>query len=318
MRPFLGRDVPLSEKTGTRQSVPKGRFSHAPMMIEKTVTDSMLETEHRGSFAGDSGKVRLLQFPRLLECEGLLHGVLTRWGGVSKIPFNAMNVSYGVGDDPERVRANLRILQEALGIPSIGVMNQRHGGECLVLAKNVPGEVVFPLPGDALITDRTGLALMVKQADCQAVILFDPHRRVIANVHCGWRGNVHNILGEAVNRMRRAFGTAPEDLLAAIGPSLGPCCGEFIPYREIFPPAFRRFMVRENYFDLWALSRWQLEKAGLKGANIVTAGVCTRCRTALFFSYRGEGITGRFATLVMLETDRPGHHLPEAEKGTGI
>jgi len=89
--------------------------------------------------------------------------------------------------------------------------------------------------------------------------------------------------------------------MAAIGPSLGPCCGEFITHEQIFPNEFRQFMVRENYFDLWRISRWQLLNAGLIEENIEVAGICTRCRTDMFYSYRAEGITGRFATVAMLK-----------------
>ena len=88
--------------------------------------------------------------------------------------------------------------------------------------------------------------------------------------------------------------------MAAIGPSLGPCCAEFVTYRDIFPEEFDRFMVDENHFDLWALSSWQLENAGMRPENIEVAGLCTRCRTDLFYSYRAEGNTGRFGTVAML------------------
>jgi copper oxidase (laccase) domain-containing protein len=111
---------------------------------------------------------------------------------------------------------------------------------------------------------------------------------------------VHNILKKTVIRMTAAFHCNESELLAAIGPSLGPCCAEFVSHKEIFPRAFEQFMVRDNYFDLWSMSRWQLEGAGLRRENIEVAGICTRCCTDLFYSYRGEGKTGRFGTIAML------------------
>jgi hypothetical protein len=141
---------------------------------------------------------------------------------------------------------------------------------------------------------------MVKQADCQAVILYDPVKRVVANVHCGWRGNARHFIPAVLRRMNREFGTEPQDLRAAIGPSLGPCCAEFVTYKDLFPEDLHRFRVRENFFDLWEISRRQLVDAGLREANIETAGICTRCRTDLFFSYRARKVTGRFATVAML------------------
>jgi YfiH family protein len=144
------------------------------------------------------------------------------------------------------------------------------------------------------------VAIMVKQADCQAVILYDPVREVLANVHCGWRGNTHNVLSAAVRRMTGEFGTRPRDLRAAIGPSLGPCCAEFVTHETLFPETFARYRVQRNHFDLWEISRWQLAEAGVREDHIETAGLCTRCRTDLFFSYRAEKVTGRFATVAML------------------
>ncbi len=100
--------------------------------------------------------------------------------------------------------------------------------------------------------------------------------------------------------MKKDFGCIESHLLAGVSPSLGPCCAEFVSHKEIFPDAFKRFMVQENYFDLWAISRLQLESAGLKGCNIEIAGICTRCKADLFYSYRGEGKTGRFGAIAML------------------
>jgi len=100
--------------------------------------------------------------------------------------------------------------------------------------------------------------------------------------------------------MEKEFACSAKELRAAIGPSLGPCCGEFKEYREIFPPAFSRYMVRENYFDLWAISCHQLMDAGIRAENIETAEICTKCNEDLFFSYRANKVTGRFATVAML------------------
>jgi len=102
-------------------------------------------------------------------------------------------------------------------------------------------------------------------------------------------------------RMKSEFGCEPGDITAAIGPSLGPCCSEFKTYREIFPPEFVTHMVSENHFDLWEISRMQLLRAGLMKEKIEIAGVCTKCNTDLFYSYRGEGETGRFGTVAMLK-----------------
>ena len=101
--------------------------------------------------------------------------------------------------------------------------------------------------------------------------------------------------------MEKEFSSRPADIHAAVGPSLGPCCGEFKGHEEYFPASFNKFQVGEDYFDLWAVSCWQLLEAGVTQAHIEVCGVCTSCRTDLFYSYRREGKTGRFAVTAMLK-----------------
>ena len=240
------------------------------------------------------------QYPRLLLNRQLVHGVFTRQGGVSDPPFNRLNTSYRAGDRQENVTTNLRRIKETVGAERLIFMHQCHGIDIAVLRKDRPDKPGSVLSADALITDIPQVALLVKQADCQGVIVFDPQKKVVANAHCGWRGNVQNILGRVVTRMEQDFGSRRSDLFAAIGPSLGPCCAEFVSHEEIFPDDFLRFMVRENYFDLWAISCRQLVDAGLGEENIEVAGICTCCRIDMFYSYRAEGKTGRFGTVAML------------------
>jgi YfiH family protein len=246
-------------------------------------------------------EIPFFQFPRLSSHRQLMHGIFTRHGGVSHPPFNTLNTSNSVGDRQENVEENLRKIRNVIKAKDIVHVKQSHGDGIFVLSQNKSAKYNGTSSADAMITDVTGIALLVKQADCQGTIIYDPNRNVVANVHCGWRGNVQNILGRVVVRMKEKFGCEKSDLLAAIGPSLGPCCSEFVSHKDIFPEVFERFMVQENHFDLWAASCWQLQGAGLQKKNIEVAGICTRCRTDLFYSYRGEGKTGRFGTVAMLQ-----------------
>ncbi|MBW2103192.1 MAG: laccase domain-containing protein [Deltaproteobacteria bacterium] len=232
--------------------------------------------------------MNFFRFPALQGQPGLTH---------------AVNLSYTVGDRPERVRENLDRVKRFLGAEKLLFMDQCHGDGIVVFRARMDGALGPPPPrADALITDVPGAALLVKQADCQAVILYDPEKRVAANVHCGWRGNVCNVLGRVVERMVREFGCRAERLRAAIGPSLGPCCGEFRDYGKLFPSAFLRYRVDDCRFDLWSVSCSQLMEAGLEPSHMEVACICTRCRTDFFFSYRAEGRTGRFGTVVMLNS----------------
>jgi len=230
----------------------------------------------------------------------LVHGIFTRIGGISEPPYDTLNSSYNIGDRPERVKENLRTIKDAIGAKDLISMNQVHGGGIIILRNDDHTLIESTANSDALITDIPSVALMVKQADCQGVILYDPVKAVLAVVHCGWRGNVRNFLGAVVNRMRSDFGCQESDILAAIGPSLGPCCAEFTSYEEIFPEEFKEFILRDNHFNLWEISRRQLLDAGLPENRIEIAEICTRCNTDLFYSYRGERTTGRFATAAML------------------
>jgi YfiH family protein len=251
-----------------------------------------------------NGGIPHFRFPGLSRFNELVHGVFSRLGGVSRPPFESLNTSYGVGDRSEDVRANLEMIRREIGARRILLMNQCHSDTVevdITRASYDERTSRQPPSADGLITQAAGVSLLVRQADCQAVIVFDPRTRIVGNFHCGWRGNVANILERGVRRMQKASGARPQDLHAAIGPSLGPCCAEFRDYRELFPSEFMAFMVADRYFNLWELSIHQLVAAGLRREHIEIASVCTRCNTELFFSFRGEGRTGRFGTVAMLK-----------------
>jgi YfiH family protein len=248
----------------------------------------------------DHSGVRLYRFPGLAALPGVIHGVFTRQGGVSRGPFHSLNLSLSVGDLPEHVHENRRRVQQALGLGELFHANQVHGRQAIIV-----GEGQSPPPGgapeaDILITAEPGVGLLIKQADCQAVMFYDPEHRVVAHSHCGWRGQVAGILGETVKLLTQYRGSRPEALLAAVGPGLGPCCAEFRNYRRELPPEWWSYQVRPDYFDLWRISFDQLTAAGLRPENIEMANLCTRCREADFFSYRRDGVTGRQAAVIAL------------------
>ncbi|MGV8050769.1 MAG: polyphenol oxidase family protein [Anaerolineaceae bacterium] len=243
-------------------------------------------------------------FRLLTEVPGLLHGVFTRHGGVSRPPYAALNVGWSNGDSPESVRENLHRVKREIGVGLLASGLQVHGDAIHVvdeeaIEKASPGsDMLLMPPGDALVTKLRGVGLLIKIADCQAIFLVDPVREVIANVHCGWRGSVQDLPVKVVRFLQERFGCNPRDILATISPSLGPCCAEFRNYREELPESFHPFQVRPLYFDFWALSRRRLTDAGLRPEHIETAHRCTACNTHDFFSYRGEGATGRMAAVL--------------------
>jgi YfiH family protein len=159
------------------------------------------------------------------------------------------------------------------------------------------------LEGDAMISDCPGDYLCIQVADCQPVILYDSDQHVIANIHVGWRGSVKNIIGHTITQMINQYGSHPDAIHAAIGPSLGPCCAEFVNYRSELPPAFWAYCDSRDHFDFWSISRMQLQQSGVLPEHIELSRICTRCRTQDFYSYRAEGRTGRFAALIGLRPE---------------
>jgi len=238
--------------------------------------------------------------PLLAARPELVHGFFTRQGGVSPGAYHSLNVSLAVGDRRELVAQNLRRIQATLGVEGLASAAQVHGERAAVITAAGQARLTDIPEVDILITTVPGLGLLIKQADCQAVMFYDPVHRVVANVHCGWRGQVRNIFQEAVSLLQDRFGSQPADLYAAVGPSLGPCCAEFRNFREEFPPHLWNYQVRPTYFDLWRLSRDQLAAAGLSPARIDLAGLCTRCGAETFFSYRRDRLTGRQGAVIAL------------------
>lgn len=248
--------------------------------------------------------VNFFQYPILAGFPEIRHGIFTRHGGHSNGHYRSLNTSFSVGDDSGNVEKNRFLISQCLDKNELVFANQVHGTKMLVIdtadklaktrhAKN-------PLVGDVLVSDVKGKILVVQLADCQSVFLYDPFCNVIANVHCGWRGSINDIIGRTVTVMKTQFNCRPQHIIAGIGPSLGPCCAEFINYKKEIPKKFWKYKDKSNHFDFWSISFDQLSSRGILGENIYASNVCTKCNTDLFYSYRGEGTTGRFAAAIGL------------------
>lgn len=181
-----------------------------------------------------------------------------------------------------------------LHLPRVQSAKQVHGAR-VVLATDVQEEC------DGLATSDGDFGLLIKHADCQAAIFYDPAKRAIANIHCGWRGNVQNIYQKTVDFFVQQFGSHVDDLRVCISPSLGPDHAEFVNHRVELPEQFLQFQIRDNYFDLWEIARTQLMQAGVQNAHIEIAKICTFSQQMDFFSYRRDKKTGRHGTIVALK-----------------
>jgi YfiH family protein len=252
----------------------------------------------------------LLPFSKL-ELAGATAFVTTRHGGVSLRPFASLNLGDHVGDRREDVLANRRILAEALGISpaSLVFVDQVHGAHVLRVHDSASSSSASSSDdmkpcADAMITDEPGLCLCIMVADCVPILLYDPRKRAIGAAHAGWRGTVADIAGRTVRAMEEAFGSEPFDMLAAIGPSIGPEDFEVGPevckafqgaYPDHWPELIRAGEGDRSRIDLWRANALQLETAGIASERIEIAGISTLSQSDDFFSYRAEGgRTGRF------------------------
>ena len=245
------------------------------------------------------------QFPNLARFPEIQHGIFTRAGGRSHGPYRSLNTSLGVGDDPRNVRHNRATISACLGSAELVFIRQVHGSEAVVWTTGTEphgtGHPERPQIGDALITALKRKLLMVQVADCQSVFLYDPAHKIVANVHSGWRGSIKNVIGRAVKTMENELQCQAQHIVAGVGPSLGPCCAEFVNYKKEIPKEFWKYKDPSDHFDFWSLSRDQLVGMGVSNENIYMSNMCTKCNPNLFFSYRGEGRTGRFATVIGLK-----------------
>ena len=181
-----------------------------------------------------------------------------------------------------------------------GVMLKQVHKDALLEVKKSPKKLMQYEGFDGMLTEEKEVGLLIRHADCQAAIFYDPVQKALANVHCGWRGSIQNIYQKTIQKMEQLYGTRPSDLHVCIGPSLGPQSAEFKYYREELPRHFWQFQVRPTYFDFWAISEKQLLDAGVPKAQIEIARICTLRNTADCFSYRRHKNTPHHGTLVSI------------------
>ena len=274
-----------------------------------------------------AGDLRIIQSTALAEVPWIVHGFSTRPGGVSDLGGDqVLNLGFAAWDTRENVLENRRRFQSVLGANdfSLLALKQIHS-DVVHFFENSPAE---PCRGDASATNRSGLLLAVQTADCVPILLADLKKRAVAAVHAGWRGTLQRIVTKAIGKMQMHFGTRPEDLLAAVGPSIGGCCYEVgtevaSEFRSQFPDTSEWFdelrtgdepnplewlnmkppghqpPPKNVLLDLRKANRAQLLAAGLRAHNIAVSDLCTACRRDLFFSYRKEaGTTGRLMSVI--------------------
>ena len=255
-----------------------------------------------------------LSAPLLEKEQGAIHGFSTRLGGVSSGEVGAMNLGFAREENKENVKENYRRIADAIGFdPKRLVLTwQTHTRNVMTVHEEDAGYGITrerPYKDvDALVTNVPGITLVCFSADCVPVLFWDPVVRAAGCAHSGWRGTVQDIAGAVVERMKEEYGSSPENIVAAIGPSICQDCyevGEEVieEFARTYEPALHDllFYRKENgkyQLNLWEAVRQNLLRAGLTQEHISLPDVCTRCNPSVLFSHRvqhgKQGMLGAF------------------------
>ena len=255
-------------------------------------------------------KIKTYKFESLAG-EALVQVVFTRHGGVSQAPWASLNLGGTVGDNPVDVQENRRLAFQSIELSQERMYDvwQVHSDKVVITDKPRPA-IQEHLKADAILTNRPGLALFMRFADCVPIFLFDPVQKAVGLVHAGWRGTVNQIAGRAVRTMQQIYGTRPQDVLAGIGPSIGP--HHYEVGKEVIEQVQQSFgsdaagLLQTSStnghgvkLDLWSANHLVLERSGVRQVEL--SGICTACHLDDWYSHRGEaGRTGRFGAVIQL------------------
>lgn len=263
--------------------------------------------------------VGILRFPALSSVPFIRHAFSTRKGGVSQEPFSSMNLNFGRGDSDKNVRQNFRIFCDAASISpeSLTASAQTHSTVVRRVTKADRGNGIWRPKDrsgvDGLITNEAGVTLVTYYADCTPLFFVDLKNRAIGLAHSGWRGTAARMGAVMVERMKEEFGTDSQDILAAVGPAIGPCCyevdepvaREFAKMEDLKPDAFLQKKTGEKYIvNLWEVNRRILLSAGIPAESIVVAEICPQCNSGLLWSHRATGgVRGGMAAMLCIKEE---------------
>jgi polyphenol oxidase len=267
------------------------------------------------------GPIKYFKCRELDNTNLVVNAFSTRLGGVSKSPFNSLNLSYQVNDKENCVLENRKIISDILNINyrSMTSAQQVHKDKITVVKEEDKGKGAFTpseaiKESDALITNLPEIPLLMCYADCVPIFILDPIKKVIGLIHSGRKGTELELTLKTLFKMKTIFGTTPRSCLTAIFPSIGPCC-----YNIKFQDETANYCLSEDnfnskvvskrnkgswYLDLKKANYWQLVKGGVEEKNIFVNEICTADYPELFFSYRRDkGNTGRMAAIFMLKNE---------------
>ncbi len=260
--------------------------------------------------------VEFIQFNNLKKHESIIsHGFTTRIGGVSTGECSSLNMGFNRKDTRENVLENYRRVAQVLNIDCSNMVlsKQVHDSKIKTVDEEDRGKGIFKESDiygyDGLMTNKRNVALVTFYADCVPLLFFDPEKKVIAESHSGWRGTLKEIAKETLISMNKEYGCRVEDIITAIGPSIGECCF------EVGKEVYEEFKAKHHDIDIFC--KWLNEdklkidlqsfikrtmlKQGVREENICMSGICTKCNNDIFFSHRGDnGKTGSLTAIMQL------------------
>lgn len=241
--------------------------------------------------------LKWLEFELFQPFKELKHGILTHQNTEDSSSDASLNLNTQDEKKSELVQKNLEKVKETFYLADLVYANQMHGDKIEAITSE--NQQSF-FECDGLITTAPDIALLIKHADCQAALFYDPIQKVIANIHCGWRGNVLNIYKTTVAHLCQNYGCYPKNIYVGISPSLGPNHAQFKNYQKELPKDFWKYQVQPSYFDLWEIAKQQLLETGILPSHLEIAKICTYENKELFFSYRRGKDEGRNGTFIHL------------------
>jgi len=272
------------------------------------------------------GRAPMIVFKPFREFEdALVHGFSTRLGGVSTGIYESLNLAFNRGDDEEKVRKNLAIAGQALGVDTKDMVYaaQTHTVNVLHVTSAHRGMGITRQRDfsdiDGLVTDEPGLCLVTGHADCIPLYFYDPQKKAIGLAHSGWRGTAGNIAGEVIKKMGEDFGTDPKDLIAFVGPGIcrdhyevgEDVAGEFEGrYSELkLKHILKKLPVSEEgngeqkyLLNLHMANYYNMVSSGMENLNAYITDICTFCNPGLLFSHRyTKGQRGGMCAFLMLK-----------------
>lgn len=259
--------------------------------------------------------MELFKFKKLSQYSNIEHFVTNRVGGKSEHPYRFNNMSLETTDF--YTVENRKLLAEKIGLSlqhfvyqyqthtkNVTIITNEHQGRGVEFIEDAIQE------NDAMITSEREICLVVMAADCVPILLYDSGQNIIAAVHAGWKGTVQRIVFETVQKMIEKFNSAPQNIIAGIGPSIGECCYEIgndayeiVSKNLQSSDEFLKFYPDKQKFhlDLWLANKLQLIDAGLVENNIEIANICTKCNNDLYYSARCNDL-GRFSAGIYLKS----------------